>query len=117
MLRLAVPPASFLELARRLRDSEHEDDPGALTDLEEAPAIAAREQIGAVLLRSPQYGEVWVVLEGSLLGELRAEEQERPDPRAVLRTDQILRLRGKSEAAIRAVLNTLAAFPEAEICA
>jgi hypothetical protein len=87
-------------------------------ELADAPAIAAREQIGAVLIRSPQYGEVWVVLEGgSLLDELRAEEQARPNPRPVLRTNQIHRLRGKPEAAIRAVLNTLAVFPVTEICA
>jgi hypothetical protein len=84
-------------------------------DLQSAVITESREQIGAVLLRSPRYGEVWVVLEGSLLGELRAEEQERPDPRPVRTTDQVLRLRGKSEAATRAVLNTLAVFPEAEI--
>jgi hypothetical protein len=112
VFRLAVPLVSFLELARRLRDSE--PDLGAPTDLDAAPAICAREQVGAVLLKT-QFGEVWVVLEGRLLAELRAEEQERPDPRPVLRADQVLRLRGKSEAAIRAVLDTLAVFPEAEI--
>jgi len=68
-----------------------------------------------VLIRSPRFGEVWVVLEGSILAELRAEEQARPDPRPVLTTAQVLRLRGKSEALIQAVLNTLAVFPEAEI--
>jgi hypothetical protein len=111
-----------LELLRELRDlgRSYETHPAAPQtasplDLQSAAIAEAREQIGAVLIRSPQYGEVWVVLEGGLLAELRAEERARPDPRPVLRMDHVMRLRGKSEAAIQAVLNTLAVFPEAEI--
>jgi len=109
------PPDEAVALARqRVREARARAGAPA-SELADAPVVAAREQIGAVLLRSPKYGAVWVALKGSLLAELRAEEQERPDPRPVLTTDQVLRLRGKSEAAIRAVLNALAVFPEAEI--
>jgi len=122
--RLGVEPASLLtdELRAEVRANRDalvealrpQPVQASVSDLTDAPAIAVREQIGAVLLRS-RFGEVWVVLEGSLLAGLRAEEQARPVPRRVLRGDQIARLKGKSDEAIRAVLNTLAVFPEAEM--
>jgi len=123
--RLGIQPASALtdELRAEVRANRDalvealrpQPAQASVSDLTDAPAIAVREQIGAVLIRSPRFGEVWVVLEGRMLWELLAEEQARPVPRLVLRGDQIARLKGKSDDAIRAVLNTLAVFPEAEI--
>ena len=105
---------SFLELARRLRDPEHADI-GAPTDLDTAPVLATREQLGAVLIRSPRFGEVWLVLEPSMLTEFVAEESSRGDLRPALLAEHVAKLRGKSDEMIRAALRTFATFPSARL--
>jgi hypothetical protein len=79
-----------------------------------APVVATREQIGAVLLRT-RFGEIWVVLESSMVAELVAEEAGRADPRPVLLAEDVARLRRKSEEMIRAALAVLATFPSVRL--
>jgi hypothetical protein len=89
--------------------------PGELPELADAPLIEVREQLGAVLIRSPRFGEVWVVLEPSMAPELAAEEAGRAEPRPVLLAEDVARLRLKSAEMIRAALTVLATFPGARL--
>ncbi len=98
---------SYLDLAKQV-----------IADLKiptEAPILDAEEQLGAVLLRSPRYGEVWVALDPCIASELQAEEQARETPRPVLLVEDVARLRGQSPEAVQAVLRVAAAFPEARV--
>jgi hypothetical protein len=83
--------------------------------LEESPATQTRERLGAALIRSPRFGEVWVVLDPCALPELEAEETARPEPRPILLAEDVARLRGKSETAIRAALEVARAFPGSRV--
>jgi hypothetical protein len=85
------------------------------SELTDAPVVAAREQLGAVLVRSPRFGEVWVVLEPSMAPELAAEEAGRVEPRPVLLAEDVAHLRGKSDQMVRAALAVLAVFPGARL--
>jgi hypothetical protein len=104
LARLKAAKGEILELLHS------EDDP-----LESAPALEVRQQIGAVLIDSPRYGEAWVVLSPRLEWQLRAEESERPNPRPVLTAADLALLDGKSPEMVEAILNTLAAFPGARV--
>ncbi len=62
---------SYLDLAKQV-----------IADLKiptEAPILDPEEQIGAVLLRSPWYGEVWIALDAGTVPELQAQEQARKE--------------------------------------
>jgi hypothetical protein len=100
---------SYLDLARRLRTA-HSAVEGA-SDLDGAPLVEVRERIGAVRLRSPVLGDVWLALDAGTATELEAEEAGVP----VLRPSDLGGLRGKSPETLRAVLATLAAFPGARV--
>ena len=98
---------SYLALAKQV-----------LADLKlaiEAPVLDPEEQIGAVLLRSPRYGEVWIALDAGTLPELQAEEQARETPRPVLLAADVAPLRGKAPEAIQAVLRVAAACAGARV--
>lgn len=69
----------------------------------------------AALVRSRGYGEVWLVLDPSAVDALAAEEALREHPRPILRAEDIARLRGKPETAIRAVLETARVWPGARV--
>ncbi len=84
-------------------------------DLDDAPIVESRQQIGAVRIRSAKYGVVWLALTASVAAELRAEEASREAPRPVLTGEDVARLRGKSEAAVRAVVEVATAFPGARV--
>jgi hypothetical protein len=84
-------------------------------ELAGAPVVETREQIGAVRLRSPKYGDVWVVLEPSMALELVAEEAAQEDPCPVLLAEDVVKLRGKSEEMIHASLAVLAVFSGARL--
>jgi hypothetical protein len=99
----------------RERYSAELEDSEPLTMLADSEVLASREQIGAVRLRSPKYGDVWVVLEQSMAPELLAEEAAQEDPCAVLLAEDVVKLRGKSEEMIRASLAVLAVFPGARL--
>jgi hypothetical protein len=99
-----------------LGDADRGDDGGGLLDADDGLGTTSipetREQPGAVLIRSARFGrEVWIALDPCMVPELQAEEAERPEPRPVLTPEDVARLRGKPEGAIRAVLNALAVFP------
>jgi hypothetical protein len=125
--RLGIEPSSVLtdELRAEVRANRDalvealrpQPAQASVSDLTDAPAIAVREQIGAVLLRSPRFGEaeVWVVLEPSMAPELLAEEAGRSEPRPVLLAEDVAKLRGKSDEMIRASLRVLAVFPSARL--
>jgi hypothetical protein len=70
---------------------------------------------GAVLVDSPRFGEVWVALTDEMAVSLQDEEQRREAPRPVLVPEDLARLQGRSQEAIRAVLNVVAVFPGARI--
>ena len=96
--------AELLEELRRSTPSQ--------PDLAEAPIVATREQISAVLLRTPYFDlDVWLALDSGMAAQLRAEEAQRSDPRPVLETQDIVELEGKSKAAIRASLKVYTIFP------
>ena len=72
--------------------------------------------LGAVLINSPRFGEVWVAFTTEMAKELQDDEGRREAPRPVLTPHDIERLQGRSPEAIRAFLTVAAVFPGAEIC-
>ena len=79
--------------------------------LDDAPIIDTRAGVG-VLIRSRRYGcEVWVALDRDAAGKLEADEAQRADTRPVLFADDVARLRGKSEGAVRGALEVARALP------
>ena len=50
-----------------------------------------------------------------MVDELRGEESKLSNPRPVLRPKDVASLRGKSDEAIRTVLNALVVFPGSEL--
>ena len=52
-------------------------------------------------------------LNEGVAAEIQAEEAERPEPRPVLLSADVTRLKNKSAAMIEALLNTMAVFPGA----
>ena len=104
---------SALEVLREIREHGAGSTPDSA--LEEARIVEARHELGAVRVRSPLYGEVWVVLTPEMEAELRAEEAGRDEPRAVLAPADIAALRGKPESAVRAVLEVAKVFPGARV--
>jgi hypothetical protein len=83
---------------------------------ESASPIEVRQQIGAVLIRSPRFGEVWLALDVCMADQLRAEEGQLSEPRPVLNTADLAHLEGKPPAMVEAMLNTLTAFPDSRWC-
>ncbi len=83
--------------------------------LAEAPVIESRQEPGAVLIQSPRFGPVWIALTPGMADEHWGEEAQRLESRPVLLTDDIAKLRGKSEAAVRAALEVARAFPGARV--
>jgi len=100
----ALDPTSVLTKERRATVRAHRDEliealppqpaePSvqAELDLANATAIATHDRLGAVLIRSPRFGAVWLALELSMVAELVAEEADwvklgdpaRPVPRAL----------------------------------
>jgi len=83
----------------------------------DAPGLAEeqipqfRDRLGAVLVRSVLYGDVWITLDLDSASELQCEEQTRADPRPVIHVEDVARLHGKSESMIRAVLEVFRTFP------
>ena len=65
----------------------------------------------AVLIRSPRFGEVWLAPSDGMAGEPRAEEAHRSEPRPVLESQDIELFRGRSPAAIQALLEVATVFP------
>jgi len=118
---LGVSPASVLTDALRTEIRAHKTELVQVLreedgHLESAPALEVRrQQIGAVLIASPRFGEVWLCLDPCLAGQLRAEESQQPSPRPVLTVEELTHLRGKPPALVEAMLNTFAAFPGAAV--
>jgi hypothetical protein len=84
-------------------------------DPTEDPIAEIREQVGAVLIRSPKFGEVWLALDSGMAAELRAQEGCRSAPRPVLLAEDIAGPAGKPEGAVRAALDVTAVFPGARV--
>jgi hypothetical protein len=80
-------------------------------DVEGAPILDARARVGAVLIRSARFGEMWLALDSRMAEQLAAEEVQRPDPRPVLMAEDVPRLRGKPGIAILAALEIARALP------
>ena len=67
-------------------------------------------------MNSRKFGrEIWIALSDETAAELLIEEQQRNEPRPVLRQADVKRLDGMSEHLVRAVLNVAAVFPGARI--
>jgi hypothetical protein len=89
--------------------------PSAADPLGEAVAVEKRETLGAVRLRS-RFGELWIAIEPGTFDALVAEERTRGcAARPVLHLLDVLALRGRSDAAIRAVFEIARAFPGARL--
>jgi hypothetical protein len=120
-----VPSEALLRRVRaRLRDLEESSDEEALEhdiqaglelDVHARPILDVRERVGAVLIHYRHFGELWLLLADRQLAELAAEEARRPEPRAILFVEDIVRLRGKPEGAVRAALEVARAFPGARL--
>ena len=66
---------------------------GIELDPQSVEAVAqVRTRPTAVLIRSPVYGQVWVVLEDRTFGDLAAEEATRNEPRPVIHLPDLLHL-------------------------
>jgi hypothetical protein len=107
-----MPSEAFL---RRMRErySSEPDDPQQTVPLPGGQQLVeAREQVGAVLIRSARFGEVWLALVPSMRRDLVAEETRRTEPRPVLSVRDLVRLRGRSDETIRAVLAAIAVTPQ-----
>ena len=101
--------AHKLSLLNALREDAAEDLAGA-------PIAETRsEEVGAVLIQSPKFGPVWVVLDARLLDELRVEEAQRSEPKPVLTSADVAALAGKSETAVKAALEVFRVFGEARV--
>jgi hypothetical protein len=119
----AVPPELLATLRARKYELAQElarrRGPAAASEvaqaIAEAPIHETRERLGAALIRSPRYGELWLVLDPCALPDLEAEEAARAEPRPVLLAEDVVRLRGKSEAAIRAALDVARVFPGSRV--
>ena len=94
----------LVELLRRHQASISDGDP-----------VATRERLGAVLIDSPRFGEVWIALDPCMAAELVAEEDASEEPRPVLLAEDVARLRGKSQAEIASSLEVLRRFPGARV--
>jgi hypothetical protein len=91
------------------------EPPPAADLIGEAVAVETRSTVGAVRLRS-RFGEVWVAVEPGMFDALVAEERARGcAARPVLHLLDVLALRGRSDAAIRAVFEIARAFPGARL--
>jgi hypothetical protein len=106
-----VPSEALLRKLRE-RPAAEDADPAGLDHL---PIVEARERLGAVLLGSPRFGEVWLALDPCIVDELAAEEAQRAEPRPVLLAADVVRLRGKPEGAIRAALEVARAWPGSRV--
>ena len=71
----------------------------------------------AVLIRSELLGgrEVWIALSDQAAAEVLAEEQSRPNPRPVLRPEDLKRLEGRPAAMLDAALNAAVVWPGKEM--
>ncbi len=106
---------SYLAHAQRWMAQVASGD-GLLPEPLEGSAIPeVREQIGAALIRSDRFGEVWVALTEAMAVEIRTDQQTSETPRPVLLAEDVARLRGKPETAVRAVLLAAAVFPGARV--
>ena len=106
------------DLKARLREHKGEvlavlQGQAGLFDL--GSALEIRQEIGAVLVASPRFGQVWLALDPCMEGQLRAEESQRTDPRPVLTTADLAQLEGRPAVMISAMLATIAAFPGSRV--
>ena len=97
---------------RRDADRQVADDPDTVQIFDFSEVVNT-----AVLVRSRLFGgrEVWIALSDEAAAQILSEEQQRDEPRPVLRQTDLKRLDGMSEDLVRAVLNVAAAFPGARI--
>lgn len=109
-LRAALAARKEQILARLRADPLVSSEAHAIAD---GHLVEARERLGAVLVRSAHYGEIWLALDPCMVAELVAEDGASPRP--VLLVEDVARLRGKSKAAIRAVLEVARVFPGARV--
>ena len=71
----------------------------------------------AVLVRSRLFGgrEVWIALSDEAAAQILSEEQQRDEPRPVLRQTDVQHVAGKSREMIDAVLRVAAVFPSSRV--
>jgi hypothetical protein len=73
------------------------------------------DEIGAALIKSARFGEIWVVIDSELITEIIDEEARKRTHRPVLHTADVIQLAGKPDAAIRAALKVAAVFPGVKV--
>jgi hypothetical protein len=113
-----VKPALDLlrEIQRQPSDSSSRESGSTAFSVCDAEILKIREMpIGAVRIRTPKFGSIWLALDETTADELRAEEQQREHPRPVLMEEDVTHLENKSEEMIRAALEVIRAFPGARI--
>ena len=110
-------PVELLEAARQQRAAlvELVRQEGDAPQISDGDLVVTRERLGAVLILSPRFGEVWIALDPCVAPELVAEEAASADPRPVLLASDLPRLRGLPDDVIRASLEALRAFPAAQV--
>ena len=82
-----------------------------LVDLAAEPVSEVRERLGAVLIHSRAFGEVWLALDPCMVDELAAEEESRSTPRPILRVEEVARFKGRPAGLVQAALDVLRVFP------
>ena len=96
-------PAELMDLLRKKKREVMAEVNGRLVIEELSPILETRIKLGAVLLRSQDFGDVWLALDPETEAEIQIEEAARERPVPVLRAVDVVHLKGKSPAAIRSI--------------
>ena len=110
-IRYRAPRGALTEADRQAIRTHRDEVLAELRRSEADLSTETHQELGAVLIRSRRFGELWIALTDGIAAELRSEESERPAPRPVLLPADVTRLMNKPTATIEAVLNTMAVFP------
>ena len=79
------------------------------------PGWEALSQTGAVLIRTPEFGPVWLAIDQATADEIRAEERQSEKPCPVLTADDVAHLEIHSDIPHRGAIEVVRMFPGARI--
>ena len=77
--------------------------------------LLADYEPGAVLVRTAQYGEIWLLTNSRNLAQLIQEESRRSSPRPIMFIEDVEKLAHKTPEMIAAALRVAAVFPGSRV--